>query len=356
MGCSVFYANVDKLAAFSYNKRESFVVVKLVKSIFTYNSQLDIPIYQQLVDQIRAAVKKGTLLPGQQLPTVQEMAKELSIAKGTIKRAYDELEHQGLLEKIQGRGTFVCYRPSNSSSRKERAMAAIDALLSELEEMGFSQTEISIFLALKQRERSEKLSTVKVAVVECSPEALSQMSEQLRQMKGIELYSYLLESVEAYPYKLDEDMELVVTTAKHSDVIENILPDRRKLAKVALRLSLETLSGIVRLQAGERVGVICSSQRFAELVSDSCLCYNKGVTLLPPRQFSVSNDVETYLQEADALLVPYDYEKYCNPTELAILQRTEKKGKLVRCSYEMDEGSYLHLEEKLLQLQQKKVQ
>ena len=158
-----------------------------MKKFFQVNPQLNIPIYQQLVDEVRAAVKKGELVSGQQLPTVQELARELSLARGTIKRAYDELEHQGLLEKIQGRGTFICYQPANSGSRKERAMAAIDGLLEELEQMGFSSTEISIFLALKQKERQAQVSRLKVAVVECNTETLSQLSEQLRVIKGIEL-------------------------------------------------------------------------------------------------------------------------------------------------------------------------
>ena len=96
--------------------------------VFTVNPQLDIPIYRQLVDAIHAAVKKGDLAPRQQLPTVQELSQTLGVAVGTIKRAYDELERQGLIEKVQGRGTFVCYQPANSGSRKEQAMDAIDSL------------------------------------------------------------------------------------------------------------------------------------------------------------------------------------------------------------------------------------
>ena len=75
--------------------------------IFQVDPALEVPIYQQLVDKIRSGVRLGTLAPGEQLPTVQEMAQALSIARGTIKRAYDELEHLGVLEKIQGRGTFI---------------------------------------------------------------------------------------------------------------------------------------------------------------------------------------------------------------------------------------------------------
>ena len=55
--------------------------------VFKVNPELDVPIYQQLVDSIRAAIKSGALLAGQQLPTVQEMTETLGIARGTIKRA-----------------------------------------------------------------------------------------------------------------------------------------------------------------------------------------------------------------------------------------------------------------------------
>ena len=81
------------------------------------NPELDVPIYRQLSDAIRTAIRKGELTAGQQLPTVQEVTETLGVARGTIKRAYDELERAGLVEKIQGRGTFVRYQPASSGSR-----------------------------------------------------------------------------------------------------------------------------------------------------------------------------------------------------------------------------------------------
>ena len=61
-----------------------------METIYKVNTDLDVPIYQQLVDAICAAVKNGSLSSGQQLPTVFEMTEELAIARGTVKRAYDE--------------------------------------------------------------------------------------------------------------------------------------------------------------------------------------------------------------------------------------------------------------------------
>lgn len=321
---------------------------------FRIDPQLDIPIYRQLVDKIRTAVKKGELVPGQKLPTVQELAEELSVAKGTIKRAYDELERHGLLEKIQGRGTFVCYQPANSGSRKEQAMGAIDELLDKLEDMGFSPMEINIFLTLKQRERSENLSVMKVAVLDCNPENLSQMSEQLRHIKGIELYSYLLDGVRQYPYKLDEEMDLVITTAEHSEFLESVMSDSRKIARVAIRLSLQTLSGIVKLRSGERVGILTASAKFGDMIYGSCHSHARNVAYTQPQIFSGELDMTAYLADKDAVLVPKNYEKYCSDEASQMLQDFAKQKKLIHCVYEMDDGSVMYLEEKLQQLRREK--
>ena len=97
--------------------------------MFHINPHSDIPVYRQLVDELRSAIRSGRLDAGAQLPTVLAMAEDLGLARGTIKRAYDELELLGLVEKIQGRGTFVCYRPPSVGDRKEQAMALIDRML-----------------------------------------------------------------------------------------------------------------------------------------------------------------------------------------------------------------------------------
>ena len=192
-----------------------------------------IPIYQQLVDEIRSAIKTGKLPAGEQLPTVLTMADSLGLARGTVKRAYDELERLNLVEKVQGRGTFVCYRSPDSAGSKAAAMAAIDTMLDEMERLGFSLAEVNIFFGLKLRERAENLADIKVAVVECNTETLSQLSDQLRRIQGVELYSYLLSSIQAYPYNLGEDMDLVVTTAEHGEYLQSVLPTRNKIARIA---------------------------------------------------------------------------------------------------------------------------
>lgn len=315
---------------------------------------LNIPIYQQLVDHIRAAIKQGDLAAGEQLPTVQEMAARLGIARGTIKRAYDELERAGLVEKTQGSGTFVRYQPAESGSRMEQAMAHIDGLLDRLESMGLSMSEISIFVSLKLRERAEKAPNLKVAIVECNMENLSQLSEQLRQIEGIELFSYLLQTVEAYPYKLGEEMDLIVTTAEHVAFLTGIVSERKKIARIALRLSPQCVAPIVKLQAGDTVGILSCSQRFGQLLYEACKTYGEHVRVESPQLFSEDLDYGAFFSGKTAVLVPEEFERYISDQTIRLLQRLDYSDKLIRCSYEMDEGSNLYLQEKIGRLREKK--
>jgi len=313
-----------------------------MESIFQVNPELNIPIYRQLIDAIRAAVKKGILRPGQQLPTVLELSADLGISIGTIKRAYDELDREGVVEKGQGRGTFV--KAQSPLNRKDQAMKAIDELLDHLEEIGFSPAEISIYLNLKQRERAEQQHKVNVAVLECNPENLTHMADQLRQINGLEIHSHLMESFEAYPYKLGEDMDLVITTATHAQQVEKLLPVPKRVIRVGLRLTPACLAQIVKLRHNQVIGILCYSLRFGQLLHNTCATYTEGIMVGEPVPFAPDMDMEAFLAGKDAILLPRDFERYCTEQCAQVLRRF--RGRLIECSYEMDEGSILYLEEK----------
>ena len=326
-----------------------------MESIFQINPDLNIPIYQQMVDSVSVAIRSGSLPNGQKLPTVQEVSEALNVARGTVKRAYDELEHEGLIQKVQGRGTFVCYRQVDTTSRKDQAMAAIDGVLQQLEDMGFTTTEIGIFLDLRLRQRGEQEPLVKVAVVDCNPESLSQIGSQLRRLNHVDLYSYLLEDLQQYPYLLDEDVDLVVTAAHHAEILENILPIGKKLVRVALRLSQGCLAQIIRLKQGRRVGILSGSARFGQALLNACQIYAEDVTLLPPQTFTQVEAVEKYLQQLQVVLVPEEYERYCDAQTARLLAKFEQTGRLISCDYELDEGSFLYLEIKTRRIMEKKL-
>lgn len=321
---------------------------------YRVDSGLAVPIYQQLVDAVRSDIKRGALAPGEQLPTVQRMAQSLGMAQGTVKRAYDQLEQLGLLEKIQGRGTFVRHQPAPSTSRKEQAVAAIDTLLDQLTAMGLSAGEIRIFLDLKLRERAERLAPVKVGVVAECPEVLRQLTEHLRKIGGVELYAYLLSAIQAYPYQLEEELDLVVSAARHLPFLETAVPDRKKIAGIALRLSLPAAARLARLPAGASLGILSCSEAFGQLLYDACGLYAQQAETAPPQLLSPQLDCARFLRGKAAVLLPEDVSAQAGEETLRQLEQFGRSGQLIPCVFELDEGSCLSLQEKIGRLREEK--
>ena len=310
----------------------------------------EVPIYQQLVDAIHGDIKSGDLLPGTKLPTVRDLAEQLHLACGTIKKAYDELETLGLIEMTRGRGTFVAKPKESSTSRKDRAMAAIDNLLDLMSALAFSPEEVEILINLKIRERAQRVVGIKVALVDCSTESLTQLSEQLHGIENIDIYQYVLEDVLAYPYKLVEDMDIIVTSPKHYEQLKQIVPEREKVTRAALRWSSQTVLRLAKLKKGQRVGILSKSMRFGELLQAACRKYAEQVE--PPTIYLLNDTVpwEQMGKELDFLLLPAGYAKLCSNANYAHIQRFGCERQVFTCAYQIDQGSLLYLEDRISEL------
>ena len=90
---------------------------------FSIDLHSGVPVYRQLIDQVRGGIASGTLNPGDQLPTVRQLAVDLAINPNTVMRAYRELELGGLLETHQGTGTFIANKKlEKDSPERERQL------------------------------------------------------------------------------------------------------------------------------------------------------------------------------------------------------------------------------------------
>ena len=312
---------------------------------YRIDAESEVPIYQQIADRIASDIRNKVLKPGDRLPTVRELSEELELARGTVKRAYDELFREGLIEMTQGRGTFVRYQPMNSKSRKERAMAAIDRMFDTLRELELSPTETQIFIELKLKEYIRRGERMKVGFVECSPEILAQISDRLRDYQGIEVVSYLLEDILRYPYKIGDDTDLIITSAKHAPALEEVLPSDRNLLRVGLAMRPQCVRNIAQLEENAKVGIACKSERFYELLSEMLGNYASSAPCETPCFFG--SDLAAYLKDKDAVLVPANYENFCSAKEALLLEKFSARHILILCSYQADQGSLYYLDERL---------
>ena len=106
------------------------------------------PIYEQITDQIKEQIMTGTLAAGDALPSMRLLAKELRISVITTKRAYEELEREGFLDNVPGKGCFVA--PQNRELLRETQLRRVEEKLSqavdEARRGGFSLEELQEML------------------------------------------------------------------------------------------------------------------------------------------------------------------------------------------------------------------
>ena len=103
-----------------------------------------VPIYRQVVDQIRSAIGSGSLTVGDPLPSVRALATELIVNPNTISKAYSALVNDGVIESQRGRGYFVIQRREifTKKERKLRLSEAINPFIAEAMTLGFDEAEI----------------------------------------------------------------------------------------------------------------------------------------------------------------------------------------------------------------------
>src|SRR5208283_4247730 len=93
---------------------------------FSIDLHSGVPVYRQLIDQVRGGIASGSWTAGDQLPTVRQLAVDLAINPNTVVRAYRELEFGGLLETHQGTGTFIsAQKMKRADAERERQLAQI---------------------------------------------------------------------------------------------------------------------------------------------------------------------------------------------------------------------------------------
>ena len=121
---------------------------------FLIDTKSGVPFYRQILEQVKYAVSRGELEPGDRLPTVRQLAVDLSINPNTVIRAYRQLEIEGILDTQQGSGTFVGkHRPEIDRIERQRML---DQILTELlaRASAYGLTLDEVLRGLRQRKEA----------------------------------------------------------------------------------------------------------------------------------------------------------------------------------------------------------
>ena len=100
------------------------------------------PIYEQITDGFRHQIRAGVLCSGDKLPSVRELAADLSINPSTIQRAYRELETEGWIVSVPGKGSFVCKSQTPAENDTKKLLESFDDIVRQLNDAGIPSSDL----------------------------------------------------------------------------------------------------------------------------------------------------------------------------------------------------------------------
>lgn len=312
-----------------------------------------VPLYVQLKERIRQQVENGSWHPGFKLPTERELSTLLGVSRNTVSQAYRELENEGILISMQGKGTFVSEADAKSlsASRIHRLEEILEQAISHALQEGFSCQEFSSMAIALAEQKQNLLDRVRIAFIECNREQVDYFAKQLELGSGVSIFALVLDELLAgtdQAKKVIDDADIVVTTFFHeAEVRRAVGPEKRVLA-VALDPQLETVVRIARVPRSKRLGLICISQIFADKVKTSIR--EAGIEHIPlvATANQAAEEVQKVIESSDVILVSPGRKR-----EVAELCLGGKE--IVEFVYRPDLGSINLLKNTILELRERGV-
>lgn len=231
--------------------------------------QNGVPYYIQLKEQIRRKVTQGIWAAGTKLLTERELAERLTVSRNTVSQAYKELESEGILSSVRGRGTFVADTQIiiQQEGRKEKVLRIVDVAMEEAVGLGFSIDDFVSFVHVRGMEKKELLSRRKVVFVVGDTEQLAEVQWNLG--PGVSLLPFLLSELRESPkiQKRLAGMDMAITGLNHLTEVKALLGRLSlPILGISLQPKLETIVRIAKLTMGHELALVCESRQFAENV------------------------------------------------------------------------------------------
>lgn len=306
------------------------------------------PLYKGIVRLVRNLISEGTLSEGDALPAQRDFAAMAGISRGTVSLAYDELRRDGIITAVPGRGSVISSsRYVNSGSRKEQAIRLLSVALDKLEGLGFSSWEIEAFMHLLLQERAGQGVQVRALLVDCNPEALGLIEQQMASVPRFLLETLILEDFmlmePGEPFL--QSFDLFLTTEHHAPNVSGHLTRLHLPADRCLSLAVspgsETLVAMARIPQETSVVILAQSRRFAEIIQQFLLGLGHlniqiGVIGQDPAHLNVMDDTRWIVPQgmgADDLQV------------LGLSPDAWGKNLVIPFRYQVDRGSILRVEE-----------
>jgi len=320
--------------------------------VIVIDQKSEVPAYRQLISAITRLIQDGGLTKGEKLPPERDLAQSTGLSRGTVKKAYEELERDGFVSVIQGSGTYVREMLSlDPDSRKEKAMKLIDSSIQGLLDLGFNLREIRTYAMVKISERENRLRPFNIAGIDCNPETMTIYENQLLYVSRSWMHKFLLSDLRkaADPRALLQGFDLILTTSTHYPEVLEIIPSlKEKLFQAAVATSPETIASLATLGRSSKIALMTHSPRFQKIILHKLKELQLEENLVKTGLFSEALDLVEFLEGVDGVIIPPGASLEGLPNGPAVLPRfREQGGWVLEFSHQIERGSLMYLEEKL---------
>lgn len=227
----------------------------------------DMPIYRQIVAQVRLMVETGSLRDGDRLPSTRLLADNLHVNRNTVAHAYRELRDAGLVESRRRLGMVVVgSRAATSTSQaRARARSIVEASVRDCLELGLEAEEIQVLVAhVTAGAERRRLSIV---VVECNADRADAFAEELTQHLGTRVRPLVLDRHEP---RAEAAPDLVLTTFFHlAEVRAAMRTAQTEVIGLVAAPHIQTLVQLAQVPKGRTIGLLYSTEHQASAIRDS---------------------------------------------------------------------------------------
>ncbi|MDR2899145.1 MAG: GntR family transcriptional regulator [Clostridiales bacterium] len=308
------------------------------------------PIYRQVMSWIIENIEKEHLKYGSKLPTERELSADTKISRGTVKKAYEELEKIGVIKIIWGSGAYIVKKDTNAGENDENAI--MEKLVNTLLLKGYTPREIEVFAKIRL-DLGQRRRRVTIAAVECNIEGLKICHKQLAVFPESQCHEFLINELKGFSDadRLFKDFDIIFTTPDHYDELIKLIPENAfNVISAAVSPDSDSLIKVTNITSGTRVGAYIKSRRFREII---------GITLagnglrIPDKdciyeRWTSPDDLKKFLTDKDTLIMPPLYVMDIAPDIYEVLKCFLKRGgDVINLNYVIEKASLIYIEEKI---------
>lgn len=278
------------------------------------NKQSKIPLYLQLKDSIKYSISTGAIQNAQQLPTVHGLAKQLGVNFETVRKAYKDLEREGLLSTERGVGTFVKAHSDSNLSSELKFNSRLDPQhflkhsIRLLLQAGKTAEQVTAMVTEVVRQMSEESEKDVVVVAECNIRQAEEISAVLKDYLRVNVQPVLLTGLSeeiARMQKQNRKVSMVITTGFHMDEVRRIIGDRLiPFDYVITNMSPETRRKLDAYPKTRRFGFICRDAEARDFYPESLKAELEIKSEIVSCLISETAKVADLLHHVDVLLAP----------------------------------------------------